>query len=456
VLPRHHFAERSTKEAVPLGSGPYKVKDHVIGSHITYERVRDYWGAGLPVNRGRHNFDTIRYDYYSDHDLAMQAIKQGKSDFRQESIAKNWATGYGLSALREGWLIKENIPDFSPMGMQGYVFNTRRFLFTDARVRWALAHAFNFEAINKRFFYSSYTRTASYFANSDFASHGLPSQEELQVLEPFRGRIPEEVFTAEYIPPSTGDSEDVLTRNLNRARDLLEKAGWATEDERAGHENGFLVHRESGQPFAFEILLNGHHHEPAASAFAENLERLGIVARIHVADPLHYRQRLEAFDYDMIVHVWEQSLSPGNEQRNYWTSAAAVTPGSRNLAGVLHSVVDALVEEVIQAQNRKQLVAATRALDRVLLWGHYVIPHWHIQSFRLVYWNKFGQPAFRKDHWNDVGFLDTWWVDDAKCKGVERWKAEHHLHGASSDSAAYELCRILPSPSSRASGRGVK
>ncbi len=395
---------KTTLEA-PLGSGAYRVDSLEPGRSITYRRVRDYWAAALPVNVGRNNFDTIRYDYYRDGTVALEAFKAGAYDFRAEDSAKNWARGYDVPAVRDGRIRKELIPNEIPTGMQGFVYNTRRPIFRDPRVRAALAAAFDFEWSNAHLFYGAYTRTRSYFSNSELASRGLPSAAELAVLEPFRGRVPAEVVTREYRPPSTEPGG--LRPNLVEALGLLKQAGWVVRDLR-------LVHAATGEPLTFEVLIDDPNWERITLPFVKNLERLGVAARVRTVDSAQYEYRMKQFDFDMTVAVVPQSLSPGNEQVDYWASVAADTPGSRNLAGIRDPVVDRLIELLIAAPDRAALVARTRALDRVLLWGHYVIPHWHITAFRVAYWDRFGRPATSPKY--SLGF-DTWWIDPRKVGG---------------------------------------
>ena len=385
-----------------LGSGPFRVESLEPGRSITYRRVPDYWGAALPVNVGRHNFDTIRYDYYRDGTVALEAFKGGAYDFRAEDSAKNWARAYDIPAVRDGRIKKELIPNEIPTGMQGFVYNTRRAVFADDRVREALAAAFDFEWSNAHLFYGAYTRTDSYFSNSELASRGLPGEAELGALAPFRGRVPDTVFTREYRPPSTVPYG--LRPNLVHALALLRHAGWVVRDMK-------LVKAETGVPMSFEILLDDPTWERITLPFVKNLERLGVAARVRTVDSAQYEYRLKQFDFDMTVAVFEQSLSPGNEQLDFWSSAAAETPGSRNLVGVRDSVVDRLITALIAAPDRPALVARARGLDRVLLWSHYVIPHWHITAFRVAYWDRFGRPAVSPKY--DLGF-DTWWVDPRK------------------------------------------
>lgn len=390
-----------------LGSGPYRITAVDPGRSITYERVEDYWGWDLPINAGRYNFQRVRYDYYRDQTVALEAFKAGEYDLRVENSAKRWATGYEGPALSQGQIVKEEIPHSIPTGMQAFVFNTRRDYFQDPRVRQALGHAFDFEWSNKTLFFDAYTRTESYFSNSELASRGLPSEAELAVLEPFREQLPEEVFSAEYQAPSS-DGSGNIRGNLRTARRLLSEAGWEVQD-------GTLVNTASGQTMAFELLLVSPDFERVALPFKQNLARLGIDMSIRTVDPAQYQRRLDEFDFDMVVGSFGQSMSPGNEQRDFWGSEAADTPGSRNLIGIKDPVVDALIDQIITAPDRQALVDRTRALDRVLLWGHYVIPHFHIRDFRVAYWNQFGHPEVTPDY--GLG-LWTWWVDSDKAEAL--------------------------------------
>jgi microcin C transport system substrate-binding protein len=405
--------EKTTLEA-PLGSGPYKVESVSPGRSITYRRVRDYWGAKVPVNAGRHNFETIRYDYYRDTTVSLEAFKAGEYEFRLENVAKNWATGYSGPAVSQGLIKKETIKNEVPTGMQGFVYNTRRPVFADPRVRQALGYAFDFEWTNKTLFYGAYTRTTSYFSNSELASRGLPGPDELKVLEPFRGTLPGEVFTKAYEPPAT-DGSGNIRENLKAALDLLKDAGWVVKGRR-------LVNARTGEPMTFEVLLADPAFERITLPFVKNLERLGVVARVRTVDTAQYQNRLDAFDFDVTVAVWGESLSPGNEQRDNWSAEAARIKGSRNLAGVSDPVVDRLVDLVVSAPDRPTLVARTRALDRVLLWGFYVIPHWHIQAWRVAYWDKFERPRVSPKY--ALGFPDGWWVDAKKEAALGRRKSE--------------------------------
>jgi len=411
VLSRAYWSRRAFEKTTlepPIGSGPYRVESLEPGRSITYRRNPDYWGARLPVNAGRDNFDVIRYDYYRDSTVALEAFKAAAYDFREENTAKSWATGYDSPALRQGLILKEAIRHEVPTGMQGFVYNTRRPVFQDPRVRLALAHAFDFPWTNAHLFYGAYTRTQSYFSNSELAARGLPGPEELRVLEPFRGRVPDEVFSREYRAPST-DGSGFIRKGTMEALGLLAEAGWVVRDQR-------LVHARTGEPMRFEVLLHDATWERIALPFARNLERLGIEARVRTVDAAQYQYRMEHFDFDMVVAVFPQSLSPGNEQRDFWASDKAAVPGSQNLAGVRDPVVDGLIDLVVAAPDRPGLVARTRALDRVLLWGHYVIPHYHIQSFRVAYWDRFGRPAISPRY--ALGF-DTWWIDPARAARLD-------------------------------------
>jgi microcin C transport system substrate-binding protein len=402
--------DKTTLES-PLGSGPYRIESFEPGRYISYRRVEDYWAADLPVNVGQNNFDVIRYDYYRDTTVALQALKAGEYDFRVENVAKNWATAYNIPAVREGRLIKAEIPHESPTGMQAFVYNTRRPVFQDSRVREALSYAFDFEWINKNLFNGAYTRTKSFFSNSELASSGnLPSPEERAILEPFRGRIPDAVFNKVYQPPVTNGSGN-NRRNLRQAFRLLGQAGWKVN--RAGK----LVNNKTGIPMTFEILLVSPTFERVVLPFKKNLERLGIDVKVRTVDNTQYENRVKDYDFDMLVWSFGQSLSPGNEQRNFWNSKIADIPGGRNLAGVRDPVVDELIELVISAPDRKSLIYRTRALDRVLLFGHYVIPHWHLRHYRVAYWNKIARPKVSPKY--DLGF-DTWWFDPEKAVALEK------------------------------------
>jgi len=390
-----------------LGSGPYKVKSVDPGRSIVFERVVHWWGENLPINKGRYNFDTIRYDYYRDATVALEALFAGKYDFRLENSAKNWATAYTSPAVKNGLIARKEVPNELPAGMQGFIFNTRRDLFKDKRVRQALGLAFDFEWGNKNVAFSAYKRTNSYFANSELAASGLPSADELKLLEPYRGKIPDEVFTQTFEEPKT-DGTGNIRDNLRQATELLSQAGWTIK-------NGTLVNAQ-GQPFTFEIIDSSPLFERWIQPYARNLERLGIKVTFRVVDSSQYQNRLNDFDFDMTIHVFPQSISPGNEQRDFWDSSKADQKGSRNLIGVHDPAVDALVEKIIHAQSREDLVTACRALDRVLLWGYYVIPHWNYGGYRIAYWDTFGQPNVMAKYGFDPESL--WWADPTKEKKI--------------------------------------
>ena len=395
---KHKF-NKTTLEP-PMGSGPYIIVDVKPGRSITYKLVKNYWGRNLPVNRGRYNFGTIKYEYFRDPTVALEAFKSGYYDFRIENVAKTWATAYRGPAFEQGKIIKEELPNNNPVGMQAFVYNTRRDIFKDRKVREALAYAFDFEWTNRTLFYNAYKRTRSYFENSELASRGLPSPEELKLLNPYKNKLPKEVFTKEYIPPKT-DGTGNIRPNLRKALKLLNEAGWILKE-------GKLLNSKTGRQFEFELLLVQPAFVRVALPFKKNLSRIGIKMNIRLVDSSQYVNRLNNFNFDMVVYTFRQSLSPGNEQRDFWSSASADTPGSSNLAGIKNPVVDALVEKVIAAPDRESLIAACRALDRVLLWGFYVIPQWHINVYRIAYWNKFARPKIKPKY--ALGFLDTWWL----------------------------------------------
>jgi microcin C transport system substrate-binding protein len=387
----------------PLGSGPYKVGRVDLGRSITLERDPNYWGRDLPVNRGRNNFGTMRFEYYRDRTISFEAFKGGELDFRTEATAKDWATGYDIPAVKAGQIVKEELPNEMPLPMQAFTYNLRRPLFQDDKVRQALAYAFDFEWLNKNVFYGLYTRISSYFYNSELASRGLPSAEELKILEPLRDQLPPELFTTEYKPP-VSDGSGNLRDGVRAGLKLLQEAGWEIR-------NNKLVNVKTGQPFEFEILSDEPSMERVTLPFARNLERFGITARLRNVDTAQFQHRVEDFDFDMIISGWAQSLSPGNEQREYWGSSSADQRGSQNVVGIKNPAIDRLIDLVIAAPDRESLITRTRALDRALLWGHYVVPHYQPVVHRVAYWNMFGHPQRLSKY--GVSF-DTWWVDQAK------------------------------------------
>jgi microcin C transport system substrate-binding protein len=412
VLPRKYYETHKFEETTmdpPLGSGPYRVLSVDPGRSITYERVKNYWGADLPVNKGRNNFDRIRIDTYQDSNVELEAFKAGNIDFRMENNSKFWATGYDFPALRDGRVKKENIPNELPEGMQGFAYNIRHAIFQDPLVRQALAYAFDFEWSNKALFYGQYARTESYFSNSELASSGLPSADELKILEPLKDQIPPEVFTKTYEAPKTDGSGNIRP-NLEIALKLLKQAGYAIKD-------GRMTDGKTGQPLSFEILLDEPAFERITQPFVQNLKRLGVDARIRTVDTSQYKYRLDHFDFDMIVATFPESLSPGNEQRQFWGSEFADEPGSDNLIGIKDKAIDQLVDLVISAPDRAALVTRAHALDRVLLWHHYLVPQYHISYFRVAYWNKFDRPKITPKY--GLGF-NSWWIDPAKAAALQQ------------------------------------
>ena len=413
VMPKHYWEaegrdfEKTTLEP-PLGSGPYKVVEFEAGRYILIERIDDYWGKDLAVNRGQDNFDRIRYDYFRDPTVIRLALKSGDIDYRNENQAKAWAVEYNVPPVRDGWLKKIEVPHQRPTGMQAFVFNTRRTKFQDRLLRRALTFAFDFEWTNRNIFFGQYTRTESYFSNSELAATGLPEGEELEILERYRGQIPEEVFTTPYWAPST-DGMGWPRENLERAFELLAEAGWVVEDM-------ILVNAETKQPLAFEILLVSPAFERIMLPMVRNLNRLGIDVKVRLVDQSQYINRLRAFDFDMIIGSWGESESPGNEQRSNWGSEAADSNASRNYAGIEDPVIDKLIELLIVAPTRESLVARTRALDRVLLWGHYMIPNWHLRKQRILYWDKFSRPEQLARFGTSTDF---WWFDPTKAAKLE-------------------------------------
>jgi microcin C transport system substrate-binding protein len=416
VLPKHYWQDKDFSKTTlepPLGSGPYRIKSLEAGRDISYRRVDDYWGRDLPVNVGRDNFDVIRYDYYRDATVQVEAFKAGAFDFRVENISKVWATSYDIPAVKKGLIKKIEVKHNRTAGIQGFVYNTRRGLFKDPKLRQALAYAFDFAWSNRNLFYGQYTRTRSYFDNSELAATGLPGKDELEILEPYRGRIPDEVFSTEYHPPMTkGDGR--IRSNLRAGDKLLKEAGWVIKDNQR-------VNEETGQVLEFEILLVSPAFERITLPFTKNLERLGVKASVRTVDSAQYLRRLETFDYDMLTFIWGQSLSPGNEQLGYWSSRAASQNGSRNFAGISDPVVDELIAGLISAPDRESLITRTRALDRVLQWGHYLIPHWHLDYDRLIFWNKFERPKVTPISGTQ---FNTWWINpDAAKTTVEGLKS---------------------------------
>ena len=413
ILPKHYWESRDFSKASldpPLGSGPYRIFDVKPGRSVTLKRVNNYWGKNHPAKVGFDNIDTIRIDYFRDRTVAREAFKGGSLDLWLENSAKEWATAFNVPPVRDGRIIKKDFFHKRTAGMQGFVFNIRKSLFMDRRVRKALNLAWDFEWYNKNLAYSAYTRTDSYFDNSELGSRGLLSdadQEEQSILYKYKEYLPKELFKNVYIPPSTdGTGSRGIRNNLKKAGKILKLAGWKIQ-------NSVLVNSNTKEPFKFEILLVQPAFERMALPFARNLKRLGIQATVRIVDSAQYQARIDNRDFDMIVGAWGQSQSPGNEQRDFWSSRAAIEKGSRNSIGINSKVIDELIELVITAQTRESLVQRTRALDRVLLWGHYVIPHFHLSSDRIAYWDKFGKPK-KIPVLGAATNLSAWWVDTEK------------------------------------------
>jgi microcin C transport system substrate-binding protein len=412
VFPKHYWEgrdfDKSTLEP-PLGSGPYRVVEVDAGQSLVLERVPDYWGADLPVNRGHYNFERLRFEYFRDRVVMLEALKSGDLDIRAENSAKNWATGYDVPAVEEGRIVKREFEHQRVAPMQAFVINMRRPILQDVRVREALTYLWDFEWVNRNIMFDAYNRTDSFFDNSELSATGLPDEKELAVLEPLRDQLPARVFTETYVPPST-DGSGNNRASLRQALTLLQEAGWAVQE-------GVLTHVETGRVFDLEILLNQDLLTPHTQALVRGIERLGGTATIRVVDAAQYSERLNQFDFDLTVSGWAQSLSPGNEQREYWGSAAAERQGSRNLAGIQNPAIDALIEKLIESPDRETLIERTHALDRVLKFTFPGIPMYHATTDRYAYWDRFGIP----DTIPKLGVtIDVWWVDPEKDAALAR------------------------------------
>jgi microcin C transport system substrate-binding protein len=414
VLPKHWWTgtdaqgnarniDAATLEA-PLGSGPYRIKTFTAGRTVSYERVKDYWAAKIPTRIGTENFDELRYEYFRDETVELEAFKAGHFDFRVESSARSWATAYDFPARSEGRVVLEKFPERARGVMQAFVPNLRREKFQDARVRLALNYALDFEDMNRTLFYDQYTRIESFFSGTELASSGLPQGRELEILETVRGKVPEEVFTTDFKNP-VGGTEDARRNNLRQATRLLREAGYEIRDKR-------LVNAKTGEPFEIEFLLVSPAFERVVLFYKPALERLGIAVSARVVDSSQYQNRVRAREFDMIIAGWGQSLSPGNEQLDFWGSEAADSEASRNYAGIKNPAVDELIKKVIFATNREELIAATHALDRVLMWNHYVVPTWTIDVTRTARWDRYDRPKKLPEY--SFGFPDIWWFDAKK------------------------------------------
>jgi microcin C transport system substrate-binding protein len=412
ILPKHWWEgtapdgrKRDVSQTMlepPLGSGPYRVKGFDAGRTVAYERAPDYWGKDLPTRRGTNNIDEVRYEYFRDATVLLEAFKGDRFDFRAENVARNWATAYDFPAFREGRVIKEEFPDRDSGIMQAFAFNLRRDKFKDERVRRAFNLAFDFEEINRSLFFGLYQRINSFFFGTELASSGLPEGQELAILESVRDKVPASVFTTSYRNPVSGSPENVRN-NLREAVRLLQEAGYELR-------GGRLVNKANGEAFTAEFLTYDPTHERYALVYRQALERIGIGLSVRIVDPAQYQNRVRAFDFDIVTGLWGQSLSPGNEQRDQWSSEAAERPGSQNIAGIKDPAVDALIEKVIFAKDRTELVAATKALDRVLLHHNFVVPQWASGVARTARWNRFGRPE-KLPEYGAPAFPTIWWYD---------------------------------------------
>ncbi len=419
VLPRHWWEGTDAKGRkrdldattleVPLASGAYRISEVKTGTSITARRVDDYWAARLPVNVGQNNFDEMSVIYFRDETVALEAFKSDQYDYRNENSSKNWATAYNFPALERGDVVREKIALKNVEGMQAFAFNIRRDKFKDRRVRLAFNYAFDFEWSNANLFYGQYERSASYFNNSELAATGLPGPDELKLLEPLRGKVPDEVFTETYTNPVNKTPLD-RRKNLRMALKLLGEAGWKLGPDRK------LVNA-GGEAMQVEFLLVSPLFERIVLPYVDQLKLIGIQSVVRTVDDAQYQRRRQNFDYDIIVANWGQSLSPGNEQRNFWGSAAADRPGSFNFVGIKDAAIDTLIDDVIFSKSRAGLIAACRALDRVLLWNDFVVPMWYIPYQRIAHWDRFGRPANLPDY--AVGFPDIWWWDAAKAARIK-------------------------------------
>jgi microcin C transport system substrate-binding protein len=395
----------------PLGSGPYRLKDFSPGRTLVYEKAPDYWGKDLNVNIGANNFNEMRFEYYRDTTIALEAFKGDAVDWRTESSAKNWATAYDFPAVRDKQVVLEEFPIRSSGIMQAFAFNIRRDKFKDPRVRRAFNFAFDFEEMNKQIFFGQYTRIASYFEGTELACSGLPQGKELEILQTVRDEVPPEVFTTPYSNPVGGDAQKVRD-NLREALKLLREAGYVIKNTK-------LVDGKTGQPYSVEFLVD----DPTLARFVlfykPSLQRIGMTVNVRIVDNAQYENRLRQWDFDIVTATWGESLSPGNEQRGYWGSAAADQPGSRNRIGIKNPAVDKLIDRIVYAKDRDELVAATHALDRVLLWNFYVVPQWTYGKQRTARWDRFGRPQ-NMPKYGAAAFPDIWWWDEEKAAKAPR------------------------------------
>ncbi len=447
VLPKHYWEAKGangeprditkTTMEIPLGSGPYKIKEFDAGRSITYERVKDYWAKDLPISKGQWNFDEIKLTYFLDRTPAFEEFKSGKLDYWRENVASQWATAYDFAAVKNGWVKKEAIPiEGVPTPMQAFVFNLRRKQFEDPRVRRAFALAYNFEEANKQLFFDLYRRTKSYFDNSDLASTGLPQGRELEILNEVKDEVPPEVFTTEWKNPVNATLPE-FRDHMREASDLLDQAGWKLQEtivDKDKDKCGFFcsimrtvgfssapkenVRRNaSGDVLTAEFLLDSPEFERIVLPYVQNLQKLGIKASVRMVDSAQYKRREDGHDYDIIMDTFGQSNSPGNEQREFWGSASADRDGSRNTAGIKNPAIDKLIDKIVFSTDRADLLAATHALDRVLLWNTYAVPHWNYPFERLVTWDIFGRPATLPKM--TAALTQVWWIDPEKQKALD-------------------------------------
>jgi microcin C transport system substrate-binding protein len=403
-----HEFDQSTLD-IPLGSGPYQVGRFEAGRYVEYQRVADWWGANLPVSVGQYNFDTVRFEFYRDRDVGFEGFKAKSYLFREEFTSRTWATGYDFPAIRDGRVKRGETPDDTPSGGQGWLFNIRRAKFANPRLREALNYAFDFEWTNKTIMYGAYLRTHSVFQNSDMMAQGMPSPEELKLLEPWRGKVPDQVFREPFVPPvSDGSGQD---------RALLRKASQMLQDAGFPIRNGKRVN-PNGDPVTFEFLIDEPSFQPHHMPFIKNLGTLGIDATLRVVDPVQFNARVNEFDFDVTILRMNFSTTPGEALRTYFSSAAAATKGSQNLAGIADPAVDDLIDKIIGANTRPELVIAARALDRMLRSGQYWIPHWYKASHRIAYWDVFGHPNSTPPYAR--GIPETWWYDRDKAAKIEK------------------------------------
>jgi microcin C transport system substrate-binding protein len=412
IFSRAYYSKRPFEETtleVPLGSGPYRVGRFEAGRYIEYDRVKDWWGADLPVSRGQYNFDVVRFEFYRDRDVAFEGFTGKSYLFREEFTSRIWATRYDFPAIRDGRVKREVLPDDTPSGAQGWFLNTRRDKFKDRKLREALIYAFDFEWTNKTIMYGSYQRTHSVFQNSDMMAQGKPGADELKLLETFRGKVPDEVFGEPFVPPvSDGSGQDRAL--LRKASQLLQEAGFAIKD-------GKRVNAK-GERIGFEFLIDEPTFQPHHMPFIKNLATIGIDATLRVVDPVQYRARVNDFDFDVTVQRFGFSTIPGDSLRSFFSSQAAALKGSQNLAGMADPVVDELIDKIIAAETRAELVTACKVLDRVIRAGRYWIPHWYKASHWIAYWDSFGRPPTKPRF--SRGVLETWWSDREKAAKTDR------------------------------------